>query len=117
MFLFVPYGTDAPVYHFPYATIGLIVINTLMFLGFCQELDNGSVPELETPSGKRFSVKELAAYAENDQDDSVIQTQACQVARERPLATAAFVRHYPSLSQEERLFEGRAPDRRTHRFV
>ena len=89
MFLFVPYGTDAPVYHFPYATIGLIVINTLMFLGFCQELDNGSVPELETPNGKRFSVEELAVYAENDQDDSVIQIgdEAVDLSKVKPVWT------------------------------
>ncbi len=31
MLLFVPTGTDAPVYHFPYVTIGLIVVNTLVF--------------------------------------------------------------------------------------
>ena len=27
-----PYRTDAPLYHFPYATIGLIVVNVLAFL-------------------------------------------------------------------------------------
>ena len=31
MFLF-PYRTDAPLYHFPYATIGLIVVNVLAFI-------------------------------------------------------------------------------------
>lgn len=30
---FFPYATDAPVYHWPYATIGLIVVNTLLFFG------------------------------------------------------------------------------------
>jgi membrane associated rhomboid family serine protease len=29
--LFVPYGTDAPIYHWPIATIGLIVANTIAF--------------------------------------------------------------------------------------
>ena len=29
--MLIPYGTDAPVYHFPFATIGVIVINTVMF--------------------------------------------------------------------------------------
>lgn len=29
--MFIPYGTDAPVYHFPFATIGLIVVNVVVF--------------------------------------------------------------------------------------
>lgn len=30
--MFIPINTDAPLYHFPYATIGLIVINTICFV-------------------------------------------------------------------------------------
>jgi membrane associated rhomboid family serine protease len=29
--MLIPWNTDAPIYHFPYATIGLIVVNTLAF--------------------------------------------------------------------------------------
>jgi membrane associated rhomboid family serine protease len=29
--MFFPYGTDAPVYHWPFATVGLIVVNALVF--------------------------------------------------------------------------------------
>ena len=32
MFFFFPYATDAPIYHRPIATIGLIVANILVFL-------------------------------------------------------------------------------------
>ena len=32
MFVFFPYATDAPIYHRPIATIGLIVANILVFL-------------------------------------------------------------------------------------
>lgn len=32
MVVFVPYNTDAPLYHFPFATIGLIAVNTLVFI-------------------------------------------------------------------------------------
>ncbi len=32
MLLLIPVSTDAPVYHFPAATIGLIVVNTLLFV-------------------------------------------------------------------------------------
>jgi membrane associated rhomboid family serine protease len=31
MFFFIPYGTDAPVYYWPYTTVGLIVVNVLVF--------------------------------------------------------------------------------------
>lgn len=33
MFFFFPYGTDCPVFYWPYATVGLIVVNTLLFFG------------------------------------------------------------------------------------
>lgn len=29
--MFIPLGTDAPLYHFPYATIGLIAVNAVCF--------------------------------------------------------------------------------------
>ena len=31
MFFFIPYGTDAPVYYWPFTTVGLIVANVLVF--------------------------------------------------------------------------------------
>ena len=31
--ILLPYSTDAPVYHWPYATVGLIVANVLIFVG------------------------------------------------------------------------------------
>ena len=30
--MFIPYGTDAPIYHYPIATIACIAINTVMFV-------------------------------------------------------------------------------------
>ncbi len=41
--MFIPYSTDAPVYHLPVATVGLIVVNTLVFLG----ATSGSLPHPE----------------------------------------------------------------------
>lgn len=38
--VFIPYQTDAPIYHWPFATVGLILVNTLVFaavLGATQE--------------------------------------------------------------------------------
>ena len=37
MFIYVPYGTDAPVYHRPIVTMALIVINIAVFAVFSQE--------------------------------------------------------------------------------
>jgi membrane associated rhomboid family serine protease len=31
MFFFLPFGTDAPVYYWPFTTVGLIVVNVLLF--------------------------------------------------------------------------------------
>lgn len=31
--MFVPYNTDAPLYHWPLVTVGLIVLNTVLFIG------------------------------------------------------------------------------------
>ena len=30
--MFIPYATDAPIYHWPFATVGTIAVNTLVFL-------------------------------------------------------------------------------------
>jgi membrane associated rhomboid family serine protease len=31
--MLIPYNTDAPIYHWPYATLGTIILNALVFLG------------------------------------------------------------------------------------
>jgi len=36
MFFFIPYNTDAPIYHWPVVTVGLIVVNILAFVGLVQ---------------------------------------------------------------------------------
>lgn len=28
--MLIPYGTDAPVYHLPFATVGMIIVNTVV---------------------------------------------------------------------------------------
>lgn len=41
--MFLPYGTDAPIYHYPFATIGIITANAALFLvtgmGGCGDFD------------------------------------------------------------------------------
>ena len=32
--MLIPWGTDAPIYHKPFATVGLIVVNVLVFILF-----------------------------------------------------------------------------------
>ncbi len=39
--MIIPYGTDAPIYHWPYATVGVIVTNVLTYL-FIVSLPKGS---------------------------------------------------------------------------
>lgn len=40
MFFFLfPINTDAPIYHWPYGTVGLIIINTLVMIGLAQVSD------------------------------------------------------------------------------
>ena len=43
MFFFFPYTTDAPLYHLPIATIGLVLANVLIFLGMI----TGHIPDAE----------------------------------------------------------------------
>jgi len=42
-FFFFPYTTDAPVYYWPFATVGLIVANVLIFLA----MFNGMIPNAD----------------------------------------------------------------------
>jgi membrane associated rhomboid family serine protease len=35
----IPYATDAPIYHYPIATIGLIVVNVVVFFGLASSVD------------------------------------------------------------------------------
>lgn len=43
MFFFFPYTTDAPVYYWPFATLGLVVANVLIFVGMA----SGAIPNPE----------------------------------------------------------------------
>lgn len=43
MFFFFPYATDAPLYHLPIATIGLVLANVLIYIGMV----TGHIPDVE----------------------------------------------------------------------
>jgi membrane associated rhomboid family serine protease len=64
--MLIPYNTDAPLYHFPIATIATIVINVLMFLTFCQDLDQATFHEFQTPTGERISIEEVGQRLEEN---------------------------------------------------
>lgn len=44
VFFFFPYSTDAPLYHLPFATIGLILANVLVFVGMA----TGQISDVES---------------------------------------------------------------------
>lgn len=48
--MLIPYNTDAPIYYFPYATIGLIVVNVLMYFA------TASIAANDTRSGVDLDV-------------------------------------------------------------
>ncbi len=46
-FMLIPYSTDAPIYHYPIATVTLIVINVLFFFAFCIGLSDSSLNDID----------------------------------------------------------------------
>lgn len=48
----IPISTDAPIYHYPIATVGMIVVNVLAFVLFCSNPETGEV--LRAPDGRVF---------------------------------------------------------------
>jgi membrane associated rhomboid family serine protease len=44
--MIIPYGTDAPIYHWPYATVGLIVVNTALLPFSIALVDHGYALDL-----------------------------------------------------------------------
>jgi membrane associated rhomboid family serine protease len=69
MFLLVPIGTDAPIYHWPYATVGLIIATFLAFIG--QET---LLVDAELSPGMEFSVAFDGAAEEGEADESELAT-------------------------------------------
>src|SRR5262245_50368908 len=47
--MFIPYGTDAPIYHWPFATVGLIVVNVVLFF---------AVPVFQPPPSTTITIEE-----------------------------------------------------------
>ena len=45
--MLIPYSTDAPIYHYPIATVTFIVINVICFFAFCVGMSASSVDEID----------------------------------------------------------------------
>lgn len=45
--MLIPYSTDAPIYHYPIATVALIVINVVCFFAFCFGISEPSIDDME----------------------------------------------------------------------
>ncbi len=60
--MLIPYSTDAPIYHYPIATVSLIVLNVICFFAFCIGLSgsfSGGVEQFEDADGNRVQAFEL----------------------------------------------------------
>jgi len=71
----IPYNTDAPLYHMPIATVGLIVLNTILFLvvptslvSFESSLTSAMLGVLEAPD-----VQDELGQGELGQDESAVE--------------------------------------------
>ena len=53
----IPTSTDAPIYHWPIATVAAIVLNVIFFIAFCQNIDSEQV-NLVTPDGRVIASEE-----------------------------------------------------------
>ena len=68
--MLVPYNTDVPIYHFPAATIGLIAVNTLVFIVTLQADPQNVAPWILQLCGiaslavgeQHFSARRLSAH-------------------------------------------------------
>jgi membrane associated rhomboid family serine protease len=58
--MLIPYSTDAPIYHYPIATVSLIVINVICFFAFCVGLgQSADIEQFEDPDGNKIGMQEL----------------------------------------------------------
>ncbi len=60
--MLIPYSTDAPIYHYPVATVSLIVLNIACFFTFCLGISStylGGIEEFEDADGNRVQALEL----------------------------------------------------------
>ena len=65
--MLIPYSTDAPIYHYPIATVTLIVVNVIFFFSFClpheNEVDESAISHFVDRTGRTYSMEEMEAKA------------------------------------------------------
>lgn len=73
MIIFFPWHTDAPIYHWPFATVGLIVVTTLAFLFTGPPDLRPQHPDFQTVEhvGPQEEMPQQQAQAEEDEDVEV----------------------------------------------
>ena len=49
--MLIPYSTDAPIYHYPIATVTFIVINIICYFAFCIGISNSSLDDIDHFTG------------------------------------------------------------------
>lgn len=54
----IPISTDAPIYHYPIATVTMIVVNVLFFLAFCRNADD-EVPHFYDENGQEIPLLDV----------------------------------------------------------
>ncbi len=64
--MLIPYSTDAPIYHYPIATVTFIVINVFCFFAFCVGLSfQDSIDHFEDRNGNKLEQFEVFEQAED----------------------------------------------------
>lgn len=78
----IPISTDAPIYHYPIATVSVIVINVLMFFAFCTAPAPTAL-KIRTPDGQVIETEEFERVFEkfenNEQAKQFIESLTEQV--------------------------------------
>ncbi|MFM7128789.1 MAG: rhomboid family intramembrane serine protease, partial [bacterium] len=54
----IPFSTDAPLYHKPYMTVAMIILNIVLFILFCNHAESGRVM-LVDDQGREISIREI----------------------------------------------------------
>jgi membrane associated rhomboid family serine protease len=64
--MLIPYSTDAPIYHYPIATVSFIVVNVFCFFTFCVGLSfHDSIDHFEDRNGNKLEQFEVFERAED----------------------------------------------------
>ncbi|MFO0943221.1 MAG: rhomboid family intramembrane serine protease [Pirellulales bacterium] len=68
----IPVSTDAPIYHWPVATVVTIVINLIFFLLFCLNADS-DVVSVTTPDGRVLTIDQLEIELEQFETEEAVE--------------------------------------------